>query len=161
MRFNHIVSINEFFQVHPMDNYGYGTGNGVFTVTFKPYKDLSISVGQSATQKATRADSQFQIGDQVVGKSVKKGLKVRGQVIKILTSPDNKSYRIYVYNESKKKIVELVPSTIRFIDMGNKGNVRPDTANNLEIDGDQSIGAAYNAGMQVYDPGDLGLGSLQ
>lgn len=155
------MSINEFFQVQPMDNYGYGTGNGVFTVTFKPYKDLSISVGQTASQKATRADSQFQVGDQVIGKSVKKGLKVRGQVIKILTSPDNKSYRIYVYNESRKKIVELIPSTIRFIDMGNKGNIRPDTANNLEIDGNQDIGSAYNGGMQVYDAGDLGMGSLQ
>jgi hypothetical protein len=155
------MSINEFFQVHPMDNYGYGTGNGVFSVTFKPYKDLSISVGQTASQKITKTDSQFQIGDQVVGKSVKKGLKVRGQVIKILMSPDNKSYRIYVYNESRKKIVELIPATIKFVDAGNKGNIRPDLTNSMELDGNQQVGAAYNAGMQVYDPGDLGMGSLQ
>lgn len=156
---NYIKSVNEYFQSLSVDNYGYGTGNGVFSVKYLPYNDLSTSIGQSEEQKKIGPDSQFQIGDQVIGISVKKRKKISGQIIKIVPNPDANYHRIFVYNFRNKKIIELLADSIEFLEMGDNGNI----SSNPSGSGEEGTGAGqiFNAGMQVYDAGDSGQGSLQ
>jgi hypothetical protein len=48
----HLKSINEFFDVGVFgDTYGYGGANGIFKIQYKPYKDLSVSVGPDPNVK--------------------------------------------------------------------------------------------------------------
>ena len=87
----HIIPINEFFQDVGVfgDTYGYGGANGVFKVTYKPYKDLSVTVGPDPNVPRYRKGSQFQVGDYVSA------------------TPIN----------SKKKIIGMVPTTIYHVKM--------------------------------------------
>jgi hypothetical protein len=123
----YIKTINEFFDVGVFgDTYGYGGSNGIFKVQYKPYKDLSVSVGPDPNQKRTVTGSQFQVGDIVIGKPINSKEKVAGMIVRSERAPDNKSYRYYVQVHSKKKdseeVLELVPDTVEFVDNGDKGH---------------------------------------
>ncbi len=123
----HILSINEFFDVGVFgDTYGYGGANGVFKVQYKPYKDLSVSVGPDPNVPRDIPGSKFQIGDIVIGIPLNSKKKVAGMVVKNPRAADNKSYRYFVQVHSKKKdgeeVLELVPDTVEFVDMGDKGH---------------------------------------
>ncbi len=123
----YIKTINEFFDVGVFgDTYGYGGANGIFKVQYKPYKDLSVSVGPDPNRKRTIQGSQFQVGDIVIGQPINSKDKVAGMIVRAERAPDNKSYRYYVQVYSKKKdseeVLEMVPDTVEFVDNGDKGH---------------------------------------
>ena len=123
----HIIPINEFFQDVGVfgDTYGYGGANGVFKVTYKPYKDLSVTVGPDPDVPRYRKGSQYQVGDYVTAKPINSKKRIAGMVIKAVLSSDNKNYKYFVQIMSKgrkeEEVVEVVPSTIKFIEGGDKG----------------------------------------
>ena len=80
----HIIPINEFFQDVGVfgDTYGYGGANGVFKVTYKPYKDLSVTVGPDPDVPRYRKGSQFQVGDYVSARPINSKKKIIGMVVK-------------------------------------------------------------------------------
>jgi hypothetical protein len=124
----HIKSINEFFDVGVFgDTYGYGGANGVFKVQYKPYKDLSVTVGPDPNVARTIPGSEFQIGDTVIGLPINSKKKVAGMIVKVDKAPDGKSYRYFaqVCSKGKKKedVLELVPNTVVFADQGDKGHM--------------------------------------
>jgi hypothetical protein len=124
----HIKHINEFFDVGVFgDTYGYGGANGIFKIQYKPYKDLSVSVGPNPNFKRNVNGSQFQVGDIVIGVPINKKDKVAGMVVRSERTPDNKSYRYFVQVSSKGKekeeVLELIPDTVEFADNGNKGHM--------------------------------------
>jgi hypothetical protein len=123
----YIKSINEFFDVGVFgDTYGYGGANGIFKIQYKPYKDLSVSVGPDPNIKRNIKGSQFQVGDIVVGQPVDSEKKVAGMIVRSERTPDNKSYRYFVQVRSKGKkteeVLELIPNSVEFVDNGDKGH---------------------------------------
>lgn len=153
----HILSINEFFDTGVFgDTYGYGGANGIFKVQYKPYKDLSVTVGPDPRVPRTIPGSKFQVGDIVIGIPINQKKKVAGMVIKNVLAPDNKSYRYYVQIHTKgdkeQKVLELIPDTVEFVDMGDKGHrqvVSQYKFNDLPAD-------VYNAKTVYNNPG-LGI----
>ena len=101
----HIIPINEFFQDVGVfgDTYGYGGANGVFKVTYKPYKDLSVTVGPDPNVPRYRKGSQFQVGDYVSATPINSKKKIIGMVIKAVLSSDNKNYKYFVQIKTKNK----------------------------------------------------------
>ena len=99
----HIIPINEFFQDVGVfgDTYGYGGANGVFKVTYKPYKDLSVTVGPDPDVPRYRKGSQYQVGDYVTAKPINSKKRIAGMVIKAVLSSDNKNYKYFVQIMSK------------------------------------------------------------
>ena len=123
----YIKTINEFFDVGVFgDTYGYGGANGIFKVQYKPYKDLSVSVGPNPNIKRNVKGSQFQVGDFVIGQPIDSEKKVAGMIVRAERAPDNKSYKYFVQVHSKGKdteeVLELIPDTVEFVDTGDKGH---------------------------------------
>ncbi len=123
----YIKTINEFFDVGVFgDTYGYGGANGIFKVQYKPYKDLSVSVGPDPNVKRNVKGSQFQVGDIVIGQPIDYEKKVAGMIVRSERAPDNKSYKYFVQVHSKGKdkeeVLELIPDTVEFVDNGDKGH---------------------------------------
>lgn len=143
----HIIPINEFFQDVGVfgDTYGYGGANGVFKVTYKPYKDLSVTVGPDPDVPRYRKGSKFQVGDYVQAKPLNSKDKIKGMVVKTVVTKDGKDYRYFVQikTEGKKdeEVVEVVPSTIKFVEGGDKG-FKQDAA---KINMDATVGDVYNS----------------
>jgi hypothetical protein len=52
--------------------------------------------------------------------------KVAGMVVKNVLAPDQKSYKYFVQVHTKgkkeQKVMELVPDSVEFVDMGDKGH---------------------------------------
>ena len=156
----HIKTINEFFDVGVFgDTYGYGGANGIFKVQYKPYKDLSVSVGPDPNIKRNVKGSQFQVGDIVIGKSVNSDKDVAGMVVRSERAPDNKSYRYFVQVHSKGKdkeeVLELTPDTVEFVDNGNKGHM--ETVSRFKMDTMPS--GVYNS-PTVYNNAKLGIEAI-
>lgn len=124
----YIIPLNEFFQDVGVfgDTYGYGGANGVFKVSYKPYKDLSVSVGPDPDVPRHIKGSQFQVGDYVIGRPINAKKMIAGMVIKNILSTDGKNYKYFVQiktkNKKEEEVVEIVPSTIKFLDMGDRGH---------------------------------------
>ena len=123
----HILSLHEFFDTGIFgDTYGYGGANGIFKVAYKPYKDLSVSVGPDPKVPRNIPGSKFQVGDIVIGMPIEGKKKVAGMVVKNVLAPDQKSYKdfVQVHTKGKKeqKVMELVPDSVEFVDMGDKGH---------------------------------------
>jgi len=143
----HIIPINEFFQDVGVfgDTYGYGGANGVFKVTYKPYKDLSVTVGPDPNVPRYRKGSQFQVGDYVLAKPINSKKKIIGMVVRVDLSSDNKNYKYFVQIVSKGKreeeVVEVVPSTIKFVEGGDKGFNQKGARFNM----DATSGDVYNS----------------
>lgn len=149
----HIIPLNEFFQDAGVfgDTYGYGGANGVFKVSYKPYKDLSVSVGPDPNVPRHIKGSQFQVGDYVIARPIDSKKNIAGMVIKNVLTSDGKSYKYFVQvksknNKKEESVVEVVPNTIKFLDMGDKGHKEIASQFNLgEIGSD-----VYNS-PDVYD----------
>jgi hypothetical protein len=130
----HLKRIDEFFQDTGAfgDTYGYGGANGTFKVSYKPYKDLSVSVGPDKDIKRNVDGAQFQIGDIVIGNLISSDKKVIGMIVRSERTTDNKGYRYFIQIGTKKsgknkkmvgeKVVEISPATIEFFDNGKKGH---------------------------------------
>lgn len=139
----HIIPLNEFFQDVGVfgDTYGYGGANGVFKVTYKPYKDLSVTVGPDPNVPRHIKGSQFQVGDYVSAKPINSKKKISGMVIKTVLSSDGKNYKYFVQiktkNKKEEQVVEVVPSTIKFLDGGDRGHKQIAAQYNMsELPGD-------------------------
>jgi len=123
----YIKTINEFFDVGVFgDTYGYGGANGIFKVQYKPYKDLSVSVGPDPNVKRNVKGSQFQVGDIVIGQPVDSEKKVAGMIVRAERATDNKYYKYFVQvhpkGKDKEEVLELIPDTVEFVDNGDKGH---------------------------------------
>lgn len=123
----HVLSLHEFFDTGIFgDTYGYGGANGIFKVAYKPYKDLSVSVGPDPKVPRNIPGSKFQVGDIVIGMPIEGKKQVAGMVVKNVLAPDQKSYKYFVQVHTKgkkeQKVMELVPDSVEFVDMGDKGH---------------------------------------
>jgi hypothetical protein len=143
----YITPINEYFQDVGVfgDTYGYGGANGVFKVTYKPYKDLSVTVGPDPNVPRDKKGSEFQVGDYVEAKPINSKKKIAGMVIKRVLTTDGKNYKYFVQIKTKNKkeedVVEVVPSTIKFIEGGDRGFKQKAAKFNM----DAAAGDAYNS----------------
>lgn len=153
----YILTLNEFFDTGVFgDTYGYGGANGIFKVQYKPYKDLSVSVGPDPRVPRNIPGSKFQVGDIVIGEPINDDKKVAGMVVKNILAPDHKSYRFFVQIHTKgkkdQKVLELKPDTVEFVDMGDKGHRQVVSQYKFnDITGD-----AYNSKTVYNNPG-LGI----
>jgi hypothetical protein len=153
----HIKSITEFFDPGVFgDSPGYGGANGVFRVSYKPFKDLSVSVGPDPNVPRIIQGAQYQVGDLVIGQPIDSKEKVAGMVVKTYQAADGKSYRYNIMIQSigdhDHKVVELNPETIQFIDHGDKGHkevLSKYSVANLQAD-------VYNS-PTVYNDPELGI----
>jgi hypothetical protein len=139
----YIIPINEFFQDAGVfgDTYGYGGANGIFKVTYKPYADLSVTVGPDPNVPRYKKGSQYQVGDYVSAIPINSKKKIMGMVVKTVLSSDGKNYKYFIQIKSKTKkdeeVVEVIPSTIKFVEGGDKGfNQKAAKINMDSADGD-------------------------
>jgi hypothetical protein len=143
----HIIPINEFFQDVGVfgDTYGYGGANGVFKVTYKPYKDLSVTVGPDPDVPRYKKGSQFHVGDYVSAKPINSKKTIGGLIVKTVLSSDGKNYKYFVQiktkNKKEEQVVEVVPSTIKFLEGGDRGFKQKAARFNM----DAADGDAYNS----------------
>lgn len=151
----HIKSINEFEPAFG-DTYGYGGANGILKINYKPFSDLSVSVGTDPNMVTDVPGSQFKIGDVVIAEPLDSKTKVTGIVVRSFREPDNKQFRyfIQVYNRGKKteRVIEVKSSGIKFAEGGEHGNMQDATKSKNSAIADKS----YNS-KTVYNASELGL----
>lgn len=151
----YIKSIYEF-ETSFGDTYGYGGANGILKINYKPFSDLSVSVGQDPNMETTVKGSQYQVGDVVVAQPLNSKKKLTGIIVRSFRDPDNKQYRyfIQVYNMGKKteKVIEVKSDSIKFAEGGDHGHIETVSKykNNTVPD------SAYNS-KTVYNASELGL----
>jgi len=152
----YIIPINEFESAFG-DTYGYGGANGILKINYKPFDDLSISVGQDPDIETTVKGSEFQIGDVVIAQPLKSKKKLTGVIVRAFRNPDNREYRyfIQVYNKGKKteRVIEVKSDNIKFAQGGDHGNMetKSKSKNNAVPDG------KYYNSKTVYNASELGL----
>jgi hypothetical protein len=155
----YIKSINEDFGGESGafgDTYGYGGANGVLKINYKPFSDLSVSVGTDPNMKTDVKGSEYKIGDVVIAEPLDSKSKVTGVIVRSFRKPDNIEFRyfIQVYNKGKKteRVIEVKSDSIKFAEGGEHGNMATVTKyKNSEI-ADKS----YNS-KTVYNSSELGL----
>ena len=155
----YIKSINEDFGGESGafgDTYGYGGANGVLKINYKPFSDLSVSVGTDPNMKTDVKGSEYKIGDVVIAEPLDSKSKVTGVIVRSFRKPDNIEFRyfIQVYNKGKKteRVIEVKSDSIKFDEGGEHGNMATVTKyKNSEI-ADKS----YNS-KTVYNSSELGL----
>lgn len=151
----HIKSIYEFDSAFG-DTYGYGGANGILKINYKPFSDLSVSVGQDPNMETTVKGSQFQVGDVVVAQPLHSKKKLTGIIVRSFRDPDNKEYRyfIQVYNVGKKteKVIEVKSDSIKFAEGGDHGHIE----NISKYKNNTVPDSAYNS-KTVYNASELGL----
>ena len=152
----YIKSINEFDSAFG-DTYGYGGANGIFKISYKPFSDLSVSVGQDPNIETDVKGSQFKLGDVVIAEPLDSKDKLTGVIVRSFRDPDNIEYRyfIQVYNRGKKteRVIEVKSDSIKFAEGGEHGNMQTTTKyKNNTIPDDKS----YNS-KTVYNASELGL----
>lgn len=153
----YIKSINEYFDVGAFgDTYGYGGANGVLKINYKPFNDLSVSVGPDPNVERTVKGSEFQIGDVVIGQPLDSKDKIIGVIVRSFRNPDNREYRyfIQVYNRGKKteRVIEIKSDSIKFAEGGDHGNM--ETKSNYK--NNEIPSSAFNS-KTVYSSSELGL----
>jgi hypothetical protein len=121
MKKNKIKTLNEYFS-QTLSGDSFNSSNGVFKVNYKPYNDLSISVGRDPDPSLLVKDSVYQIGDIVKGTITGGKKKAKGEIIEMAKSQDGKYYKISIQDFSNKKKVSLIPGSIEFIE--DRGNVK-------------------------------------
>lgn len=151
----HIIHINEFDTAFG-DTYGYGGANGILKINYKPFNDLSVSVGQDPNVPNTVDGSEYQIGDVVIAEPLDSKKKVNGVVVRAFRTPDNKEYRyfIQVYNGKKKteRVIEVKGDSMKFGIGGDHGNQEDKSRYKFnEVPKD-----SYNS-KTVYNASELGL----
>lgn len=152
----HIISINEFDSNAFGDSYGYGGANGVFKINYKPFSDLSVSVGPDPNVDRTVKGSHFQLGDVITAQPLNSKKRVIGVIVRAFRNPDNQQYRyfIQVYTDGKKteSVIEVKSDTVKFAEGGDHGNMETISKyKNNEIPG-----SVYNSDS-VYSSNELGL----
>ncbi len=155
----YIKSINEDFGGESGafgDTYGYGGANGVLKINYKPFSDLSVSVGTDPNMKTDVKGSEYKIGDVVIAEPLDSKSKVTGVIVRSFRNPDNIEFRyfIQVYNKGKKteRVIEVKSDSVKFAEGGEHGNMATVTKyKNSEI-ADKS----YNS-KTVYNSSELGL----
>jgi hypothetical protein len=153
----HIKTINEYFDSGVFgDTYGYGGANGVLKINYKPFSDLSVSVGQDPDMETTVKGSEFQIGDVVIAQPLESKKKVIGVIVRSFRNSDGKGYRyfIQVYNKGKKteRVIEVKSNAIEFAQGGDHGNIESKS----KVKFNQIPDKAYNS-KTVYSSSELGL----
>jgi hypothetical protein len=152
----HIVPINEFDSNAFGDTYGYGGANGIFKINYKPFSDLSVSVGPDPNVDRTVKGSEFQLGDVIIAQPLQSKKEVIGVIVRSFRNPDNQQYRyfIQVYNKGKKteRVIEVKSDTAKFAEGGDHGNMETISKyKNNEIPS-----SAFNS-KTVYSSSELGL----
>ena len=153
----HIKSINEDFGGESGafgDTYGYGGANGILKINYKPFSDLSVSVGTDPNMKTDVKGSE--LGDVIIGEPLDSKGKVTGVIVRAFRTPDNIEYRyfIQVYNKGKKteRVIEVKANSVKFAEGGEHGNMATKTKyKNSEI-----TDKSYNS-KTVYNSSELGL----
>jgi len=153
----HIKTINEFFDGGAFgDTYGYGGANGILKINYKPFSDLSVSVGQDPDIETTVKGSEFQLGDVVIAQPIDSKKKVIGVIVRAFRNPDGKEYRyfIQVYNKGKKteRVIEVKSDAIEFAQGGDHGNIESKSKAKFN----QMPDSSYNS-KTVYNASELGL----
>ena len=155
----HIKSINEDFGGESGafgDTYGYGGANGILKINYKPFSDLSVSVGTDPNMKTDVKGSEYKLGDVIIGEPLDSKDKVTGVIVRAFRTPDNIEYRyfIQVYNKGKKteRVIEIKGNSVKFAEGGEHGNISTKTKfKNSEI-----VDKGYNS-KTVYNASELGL----
>jgi hypothetical protein len=152
----HIKSLYEYLDGGVFgDTYGLGSGNGVMKVNYKPFNDLSVSVGPDPNVDRTVKGSEFQIGDIVESQPIDSKKKVIGVIVRCFRNPDNQQYRYFVQSYMKgkkqKKVIEIKSDCIKFADGGDHGNMETISKSKAS----ELPGSAYNS-KTVYGSGELG-----
>ena len=152
----HIIPINEFDSNAFGDTYGYGGANGIFKISYKPFSDLSVSVGPDPNVERTVKGSEFQLGDVIIAQPLQSKKKVIGVIVRSFRNPDNQQYRyfIQVYNKGKKteRVIEVKSDTVKFAEGGDHGHMETVSKyKNNEIPS-----SAFNS-KTVYSSSELGL----
>lgn len=153
----YIKSINEYFDVGAFgDTYGYGGANGVLKINYKPFSDLSVSVGPDPNIERTVKGSEFQLGDVVIAQPLDSKDKVIGVIVRSFRNPDNQEYRyfIQVYNRGKKteRVIEVKSDSIEFAEGGDHGNMETKS----KYKNNDIPSSAFNS-KTVYNSSELGL----
>ena len=118
-----IKSLDEFYS-QTLTGDSFNSSNGVFKVDYKPFSDLSITVGRDPDPSILIKDSRFQVGDFVKGNVQGKKKKIIGEVLEVSKSEDGKFYIIKIQAERDKKSYTLIPGSIEFVeDRGNSTNI--------------------------------------
>ena len=158
----YIKSINEDFGGESGafgDTYGYGGANGILKINYKPFSDLSISVGTDPNMPTDVRGAEYKIGDVVIGEPLDSKDKVTGVIVRSFRKPDNIEYRyfIQVYNRGKKteRVIEIKSSSVKFAEGGEHGNMATKTKyKNSEI-----VDKSYNS-KTVYNSSELGIETI-
>jgi hypothetical protein len=153
----HIKTINEYFDAGVFgDTYGYGGANGILKINYKPFSDLSVSVGQDPDIETTVKGAEFQIGDVVIAQPLESKKKVIGVIVRSFRNTDGKEYRYFVqvYNKGKKteRVIEVKSDAIQFAEGGDHGNIESKS----KVKFNQIPDKAYNS-KTVYNASELGL----
>lgn len=152
----HIKNIYEYLDGGVFgDTYGLGSGNGVMKVSYKPFSDLSVSVGSDPNIERTVKGSEFQIGDIVESQPIDSKEKVTGVIVRCFRNPDNQQYRYFVQSYMKgkksKKVIEIKSDCIKFAEGGDHGNMETISKSKAS----ELPGSAYNS-KTVYSSSELG-----
>ncbi len=152
----HIKSIYEYLDGGVFgDTYGLGSGNGVMKVSYKPYSDLSVSVGPDPNVDRTVKGSEFQLGDVVESQPIDSKKKVVGVIVRCFRNPDNQQYRYFIQAQLKgkksKKVIEIKSDCIKFVDGGDHGNMETISKSKAS----ELPGSVYNS-KSVYGSSELG-----
>ena len=158
----YIKKLNEYFDPGVFgDDYGYGSATGVMKINYKPFSDLSVTVGPDPNIQRTIKGSEFQIGDFVIAQPINsksKKNKLIGIIVRAQKEPDGKQFRyfIQVFNIGKltEKVIEVKPNAIQFIDQGDKGHQELLSKIGLS----EIPRSVFNSSM-VYKDSDLGVSS--
>jgi len=155
----YIKSINEDFGGESGafgDTYGYGGANGVLKINYKPFSDLSVSVGQDPNMKTDVKGAEYKLGDVVIAQPLDSKSKVTGVIVRSFRTPDNLEYRyfIQVYNKGKKteRVIEVKSDSIDFAEGGDHGNI----ATKAKYKFNEVPDKGYNS-KTVYNSSELGL----
>jgi hypothetical protein len=144
---NQIKTLNEYFS-QTLSGDSFNSSNGVFKVNYKPYNDLSISVGRDPDPSLLIKDSVFQIGDIVKGNVYGRKKKAKGEIVEVVKSPDGKYYKIKIQDSTNKKKHSLIPGSIEFIeDRGNTKNTSSLTVSSRER---MSQNLKYSGGNVIW-----------
>lgn len=121
-----IKKLNEFFS-QTLTGSSFNSSNGVFKVSYHPYRDLSISPGASPTDPSNFVkDSDYRVGDFVRANVKGKKNKVIGEVIGTRVSEDGKYSMVMIKSVKTQKVYNAIPGTIEFNkDSGNIKNPGP------------------------------------
>jgi hypothetical protein len=155
----YIKSINEDFGGESGafgDTYGYGGANGILKINYKPFSDLSVSVGQDPNLKTEVKGSEYKIGDVVIAEPLDSKDKVTGVIVRAFRKPDNLEYRyfIQVYNRGKKteRVIEIKGNSVKFAEGGDHGNM----ATKSKYKNSEIVDKSYNS-KTVYSSSELGI----